>query len=442
MNKKTRTQNTAILLINSLLVGIYSLIFYFSWFQYYHDLVYFYQKGNWLILGMYFIFCALFNFIYGGFKLGSSKTTDLIYSQVISLVFTNLLVYFQMSLVKKQFIPIEGFLLIFITEIIVAVILNYLINKLIYHIFPAKRIILFYSGEDDHVFEKIMYYQSNSFNVIKKCHISNFEMFNKNLQCNFDCLMIVNIDANLKEAIIKYCYRNTIILYEVPNVCDIVQNYASSVHLVDTPLYRLNNFGPSQLSKVVKRLIDIVFSLIVLIVSSPFWIITAIAIKCEDKGPVFYKQQRLTQYGKTFNIIKFRSMRVDAEAKGGAQFAKENDDRITKVGKIIRSLRIDEIPQMFNILKGDMSVVGPRPERPEIVADILKEVPEFDFRLKVKAGLTGYAQVYGKYNTKLKDKLLFDLMYIENYSLLLDFKIIFMTIKILFVKDSTEGYND
>ena len=132
-------------------------------------------------------------------------------------------------------------------------------------------------------------------------------------------------------------------------------------------------------------------------------------------------------------------MRVDAEKNSGAVLAKENDDRITKVGRFIRKVRLDELPQLLNILSGEMSLVGPRPERPELMDNIVKELPNFPLRLKVKAGLTGYAQIYGKYNTSAKDKLLMDLMYIENCSTLIDIKLILMTIKILFMKESTEG---
>jgi lipopolysaccharide/colanic/teichoic acid biosynthesis glycosyltransferase len=168
-------------------------------------------------------------------------------------------------------------------------------------------------------------------------------------------------------------------------------------------------------------------------------LLTAIAIKCEDKGPVFYLQERLTRGGKTFHIMKFRSMRVDAEKDGVARLASDGDERITKVGKFIRATRIDELPQLINILKGDMSLVGPRPERPEIAKLYEKQLPEFSMRLKVKAGLTGYAQIYGKYNTTPYDKLQMDLLYINDMSLITDFKLILQTVQILFQKESTEG---
>ena len=148
---------------------------------------------------------------------------------------------------------------------------------------------------------------------------------------------------------------------------------------------------------------------------------------------------RLTKDRKEFKILKFRSMRVDAEKDGVARLASQNDDRITPVGKIIRALRIDEMPQLFNILGGSMTIVGPRPERPEIAKEYEKEIPSFALRLQVKAGLTGYAQIYGRYNTLPYDKLQMDLLYINRMSLLEDIQLMLATIKILFMRESTEG---
>ena len=191
----------------------------------------------------------------------------------------------------------------------------------------------------------------------------------------------------------------------------------------------------------VKRAMDIVISFVGIILASPFMLIIALAIKLYDHGPVFYKQKRQTMGGREFDILKFRSMIVDSE-QHGARLAKEHDDRITPVGKVIRRLHFDELPQLFNILKGDMAFVGPRPERKEITEEYTKEIPEFPFRLKVKAGLTGYAQVYGQYNTVPYDKLKLDLTYITNYSIWLDIKLIILTVKILFQKEKSEGVDD
>ncbi|MFQ9801583.1 MAG: sugar transferase [Clostridia bacterium] len=194
-------------------------------------------------------------------------------------------------------------------------------------------------------------------------------------------------------------------------------------------------------SGVIKRFMDIVLSVVFLLVASPFMLLTAIAIKAYDRGPVFFKQKRCTLNKKVFEIYKFRSMIVDAEKDGIAMPAVDHDPRITPIGRFIRKTRLDELPQLFNVLKGDMSIVGPRPERVEHVEAYSREIPEFSYRLKVKGGLTGYAQIMGKYNTSAYDKLKLDLMYIENYSLLLDLKLLFMTVKVMFMKDSTEGFH-
>ena len=180
--------------------------------------------------------------------------------------------------------------------------------------------------------------------------------------------------------------------------------------------------------------------LALLVVFFGIMLAVGIAIKATDGGPAFYKQCRLTKDGKTFNVLKFRSMRVDAEKDGVARLSTgENDDRITPIGKFIRKCRLDELPQLINIFKGEMSLVGPRPERPEIAEQYYEELPEFALRLQAKAGLTGYAQVYGKYNTTPYDKLQMDLMYISNPSFVEDLKIMFATVRILFEAESTEG---
>ena len=205
------------------------------------------------------------------------------------------------------------------------------------------------------------------------------------------------------------------------------------------PMLRSRRYQPMSEYRTVKRTLDIVFSGIALILFSPIMLVTAIAIKM-DGGPVFYKQTRLTQNGKLFKILKFRSMCVDAEKKTGAVLSSGKDDpRITKVGRIIRACRVDEMPQLINIFRGEMSIVGPRPERPEIAAVIEKELPEFRLRLQAKAGLTGYAQVYGKYNTDPYEKLEFDLLYINDMSVFTDIRLIFATFGILFSKESTQG---
>ena len=254
-----------------------------------------------------------------------------------------------------------------------------------------------------------------------------------------DAVILNDVPAEIRNDILKFCYRYRVRTYVAPKLTDVMLRGAKNITLFDTPLLLVKGTGLTPAQRVVKRAMDIILSFLALIVAAIPMLIVAAAIKLEDGGPVFYKQKRMTRNGREFEILKFRSMIVDAEKYAGAVLATDDDPRITKVGKFIRATRLDEIPQILNILKGDMSIVGPRPERKVIADEYCKDIPEFAYRLKVRGGLTGYAQIYGKYNTSAYEKLRLDLMYIENYSLLLDIKLIILTLRIIFSKDSTEG---
>jgi len=258
----------------------------------------------------------------------------------------------------------------------------------------------------------------------------------------YEAVVLWDIPIPERNRLLKYCYSRSIRVYLMPKIPDVLIKGADAIHLFDTPIFLVREYALTVEQRAAKRMIDIVCALILLVVASPFMLITAILIKCYDKGPVFYKQIRCTMGGREFFILKFRSMRVDAEKDGVARLASKKDPRITPVGRFIRAVRIDELPQLFNILMGDMSFIGPRPERPEIIRQYMEEMPEFAFRMKVKAGLAGYAQVYGKYNTTPYDKLKLDLSYIENYSVWLDLKLMLLTLKILIKPESTEGVED
>ena len=226
----------------------------------------------------------------------------------------------------------------------------------------------------------------------------------------------------------------------MPGLGDIILSGARKMHMFHLPMLRVERRTMHPEYVLMKRLFDIVVSATVLLLTSPITIATAIAIKAHDGGPVLYKQDRLTKDGKVFKVLKFRSMRTDAEKDGVARLSTgDSDDRITPVGRFIRKVRIDELPQLINVLSGSMSIVGPRPERPEIAKQYEEELPEFRLRLQCKAGLTGYAQVYGKYNTTPYDKLQMDLMYISNPSMIEDLRILLATIKIIFIPESTDG---
>jgi exopolysaccharide biosynthesis polyprenyl glycosylphosphotransferase len=264
----------------------------------------------------------------------------------------------------------------------------------------------------------------------------------KEILNGYDGVVLWDIDAALRNKLMKFCYSKGIRIYMMPKIPDIMAQGSDCLHLFDTPILLIREYSMTVEQRFFKRMIDIVCSVILIVVTSPIMLITAIIIKLYDGGPVLYKQVRCTRDMREFKILKFRSMRTDAEKDGVARLATKNDSRITPIGKFIRKVRIDELPQLFNILKGEMSFIGPRPERPEIIKQYQEEMPEFTFRTKVKAGLAGYAQVYGKYNTMPYDKLKLDLIYIENYSIWLDLKLMLLTLKILFTPDATEGVEE
>lgn len=254
-------------------------------------------------------------------------------------------------------------------------------------------------------------------------------------------LLLANIPLELRDKYILFALSNGKITQVIPTVENLSLLGGRISHIGDTPVIALKNAHLLFLEKMIKRCFDFTASLIGLILLSPLFLICAVAIKIDSKGDVFYKQERYTLYKKKFNIIKFRTMVQDAE-KSGARLATENDSRITKAGKILRACRIDELPQLINILKGEMSFVGPRPERPVYADSYSKMVKNYDTRYLVKAGLTGYAQIYGQYNTKVSDKVLFDSIYINNFSVWLDLKLIVQTALIMFISESTQGVDE
>lgn len=249
-----------------------------------------------------------------------------------------------------------------------------------------------------------------------------------------------NTSAKMKNKLLSYCIAEKEIEFcMIPILYEVGITNASLETVDDVFIYRLNTMTMSLEERFFKRLLDIILSLIGLILSIPFFIIIPILMKLFDKGPVIYKQERATINNKSFMLYKFRTMKVNAEEESGAIWSQRNDTRITKLGKYLRKFRLDEIPQLINVLKGEMSIVGPRPERPIFIDQFVAEHPEFRYRVNVKAGITGYAQIYGKYDTAPEDKIRFDLYYIRNYSFWMDIKLILLTIKTIFDKDSTRG---
>lgn len=382
----------------------------------------------------------LFNYIYDGFKLGENKISDLVYSQSLSSVLSLVFTYFQLCILFNDWLNFLPILLILVANIALSLACCILFSSVYNKLYPPQKTVVVYSNKTnlDIVLKKI-YLRPDKYSVQNTIHIS------ENLKSLFDIIsssqLVVLCDLNLeyREKIIDYCYKNNIEIYFKPVISDIIINRTYFNQISDMPILSCKYRGLTFEQRVLKRIFDLFFAFVLLLVSWPIMLIVAVLIKLYDKGPVFFVQDRVTIDNKVFKLFKFRSMIVEAEKDGVARLAAKNDERITPVGKIIRMLRIDELPQIINILKGDMSIVGPRPERPELIAQNIIENPAFEYRTKVKAGITGLAQIKGKYNTSHIDKLIMDLMYIESYSILQDLKLMFLTIKIIFIPESSEG---
>lgn len=425
-------------------VAVLTIVYYCFW-KYGYDRGTFptdYGFNKFVLGGVYALLTVVLFRNFDGFKFGYLKLTEVLVSQCIALFIVNFVTYFQLCLIANLMISVVPMLGLMVTQVVIALICTTLYTVLYHHIYPPKNMVMIF-GSDDAVDLKFkMDTRSDKYRITKLVSVDEGFDAICSLIVNYDAVIINDVPAQIRNDLLKFCYRNRIRTYVAPKVSDIIVKGALDISLFDTPLMLVRCRGLTFTQRIVKRAMDIVLSAIALLIASPIMLFVAAAIKCEDGGPVFYKQDRVTIGGKVFSILKFRSMIVNAEKDGKSQPAVDHDPRITKVGKVIRSLRIDELPQILNILKGDMSIVGPRPERVEHVQKYCREIPEFDFRLKVKGGLTGYAQVYGKYNTTPYDKLRLDLMYIEEYSLMLDIKLILMTVRIMLKKESTEGFNE
>lgn len=401
------------------------------------------MPARWAQILLVLLFAVLyysFAHLYSGFVLHLSRISELFYAQVLALTLTDVFMYFVICMVCDRMVSIWPILIAYVIQIIVAVLWCYVAHQWYFHTFARKRTVIVWD-ERAGLDELIRRYEMDKhFDVVAVISVQDCINSEYRYLKDAEVVFYSGVHSFDRNAILKYCIENDIVSYIIPRIGDVIMSGAVNTHLLHLPIQMVERYNPTPEYALLKRLFDIVSSSIVLVVLSPLLLVVAIVIKCTDGGTVLYKQNRLTKDGKEFYILKFRSMRMDAEKDGVARLSSgENDPRITPVGRFIRKYRIDEFPQLINIIRGDMSVVGPRPERPEIAEEYEKEMPEFRLRLQVKAGLTGYAQVYGKYNTSPYDKLLMDLIYISKPTFAEDFKIIFATIKTLFTKESTEG---
>ena len=403
-----------------------------------------YADGIWSQTGLLVavIFCVLYmtyGRIYESFLISLVRITEMIYSQTLALLMSDGILYLVLCLMAHRLVSPVGVLGLFAAQLLVAVLWSVCAHKWYFAVFPPKRTAVIYDRGRDVGSLIGAYGLSKKFDVkrtvtLEECLDGGFKVLDR-----METVFLCGISSHDRNLILKQCVNRGITVYVMPKIGDIIMSGAQQMHLFHLPFLRVGRYDPAPEYLLMKRLFDIVVSACALTVLSPLMLGVAIAIR-RDGGPAFYRQKRLTRDGKVFEVLKFRSMRVDAEKDGVARLSTgDADPRITPIGHFIRKVRIDELPQLINILLGDMTIVGPRPERPEIAAQYEQELPEFRLRLQAKAGLTGYAQVYGKYNTTPYDKLQMDLMYIANPSFLEDLHIIFATIKILFLPESTEG---
>ncbi len=447
MLENRQKKDFILFLISLSIVVINTFWFRWLWYEFYFEKLFipFVIKGNLAVIFVFALIYSAFAKLYGGFDLQTSRTSALVYSHVIAAGMTALGMYVVLWLLIR-YLPAPGPMLLGLFLWSFAALVwskpaNLLTNKVCP---PATTMIIY---DNLYAFlkgEQITKQVNWRFKVIgkidvKEGHVKVFEALDK---LKPEAVMLCGIHSSQRNDVLKYCIEKGIMVYIRPNIGDYIVNSSRQLQMASLPVMLCQRAAPSAFYLVSKRLLDILFSLLILLIGSPVYLLAALSIWLEDKGPVFYKQTRLTKDGKEFEIIKFRSMRVNAESDGVVRLAGKEDDRITKVGKIIRAMRIDELPQVLNILKGDMSFVGPRPERPELTSKYESVMPEFTLRLQVKAGLTGYAQVHGKYNTSPYDKLQMDLMYIARQGIVTDIRIILETIKVVFMPESTEGIGE
>lgn len=425
-------------LLNPILITIPFLI---AWFTYYASRTAspFYYWGNWVVIALFFILYVMFGRIYDGFLISIHRISEMVYSQTLAAALAQFLLYVVICLLSKRLANPLPALIALVAQVILSALWCCFSHQWYFSRFHAKKTAVVYDVRGG--LERLVqeYGLEKKFDIRVAMDVER-ALANKELLSNMETVFLSGVHSHDRNILLKYCVDRDINVYVIPRIGDVLMSGAHPMHMFHLPMLRVGRYHPSPVYLFLKRGFDILASGLATVILSPVFLVTAIAIKANDGGPVFYKQTRLTKDGKLFDVLKFRSMRVDAEKDGVARLSTgDQDDRITPVGRFIRKVRIDELPQLLNILKGDMTICGPRPERPEIAAQYEKELPEFRLRLQAKAGLTGYAQVYGKYNTTPYDKLMMDLMYIAHPSFWQDLQIMFATVKILFMRESTEG---
>ena len=396
-------------------------------------------KRSFAIIGLFIVVYFVLGKAYDAFLVSYNRIFEMFLGQMVAILVADTIMFIVLWIVNWVFPNLVPAILALLAQLTLSMLWCVIAHSWYFRRFPPRRAAIIYDTREG--MENLLqeYGLEKKFKVYTVIHVDDC-LKDLSVLDRMQTVFFSGIHSHERNIILKYCVERGIASLVIPRIGDVIMSGARPMHLFHLPMLRVERYKPNPEYLFVKRFLDMLMSGAMLLLLSPVMLITALAIKLQDHGPVFYKQVRLTKDRREFKILKFRSMRVDAEKDGVARLSSgENDDRITKVGRFIRKCRIDELPQLINILKGDMSFVGPRPERPEIAKQYEEEMPEFGLRLQAKAGLTGYAQVYGQYNTTPYDKLLMDLTYIANPSTRQDIMLFFSTIKILFMKESTEG---
>ena len=431
-----------------IIIGLLTAIFAYVWYTFFADneqilIKTFFRRGNYVLIALYALIMFLFYRTYGALKVGYMRVLEAAYTQILSVLCANVITYLQLCLIGHwRFLShIRMILWMTLADVILVLLWSVIARFFYIKIYPPREILVVYGHYNPTDIIKKMVTRRDKYNIRSALSIDQDIEQIKARILEVGNVLLMDLPAEKRNHLLKFCFRENIRCYSLPKISDIMLRHCEAIHLFDTSLLLFRNSGLSIEQLFAKRLFDVIFSLFFLIIASPLMLLIALLVKLSDGGPVIFSQDRLTQNGKVFKLYKFRSMYVNSQ-NGEYCMTRQNDRRVTPIGKVIRNIHLDELPQIFNILKGDMSFVGPRPECPDLAAQYQQIVPEFDFRLKMKAGLTGFAQVYGKYNTTPLDKLKLDMVYIENYSFLLDLKLILLTFKILFQKENTEGIKD
>lgn len=439
-------QHAQLFLLDAVLPLLNTAAFAVCWYAYYEKWLYltFEGYGDYMVIGFFCALYTVFVHLYGGFDLLTSRVSELIYSHVISLAMTGFFMFVVLWMLIRAYVPhILPLLLCLAVCAAFSALWSLIASRLTDKIVPAKKTVLIYDNKEAYKNGvQIAKTQRNRLEMVGEAEASRpLDALEAQLRdTGAEAVLLCGIASSRRNDILKYCIDHDILAYVRPNIGDLLISNGQNLRMNHLPVLLCQRAAPSVFYLGFKRLMDILISGAALILTSPFMLATAIAIKAYDGGPVMFTQKRMTLNRKEFVIHKFRSMKVDADKGGKGIVTMQNDDRITPVGKFIRACRLDELPQLYDIFIGNMTIVGPRPERLETIELYEKDMPEFGLRLQVKAGLTGYAQVYGKANTSPYDKLQMDLMYIGEQGVLTDLKIILATIKILFMPESTEGF--